>query len=91
MAHVPVEPDPAAVAATAPAEPEPTQAPTDKILYFKMHVLYCIEKFISIVFSIVLGLGTSSILSPVYMVGRWYLKKDKLAIVKEIRQEFPLR
>ena len=43
MAHVPIEPDPAAVAATAPAEPEPTPATTAKILCFKMHVLYCIQ------------------------------------------------
>lgn len=43
MAHIPIEPDPAAVAATAPAEPEPTPATTAKILCFKMHVLYCIQ------------------------------------------------
>ena len=43
MAHVPIEPDPAAVASTALAEPEPTPATTAKILCFKMHVLYCIQ------------------------------------------------
>ena len=43
MAHIPIEPDPAAVADTAPAEPEPTPATTAKILCFKMHVLYCIQ------------------------------------------------
>lgn len=43
MAHVPVEPDPAAVAATAPAELELTPAPAAKILCFEMHVLYCIQ------------------------------------------------
>lgn len=43
MAHVPLEPDPAAVAANAPAEAEPTPAPTAKILCFKTHVLYCIQ------------------------------------------------
>ena len=40
MAQIPVEPDPAAVAATAPAELELTPASTAKILCFKMHILY---------------------------------------------------
>ena len=43
MAHVPVEPNLAAVAATAPAELELTPASTAKILCFKMHILYCIQ------------------------------------------------
>ena len=40
MAHVPIEPDPAAVASTALAEPEPTPATTAKILCFKMHSVF---------------------------------------------------